>query len=235
MRWNTYYANNIVWGKNISNLDEKLIIAKKVAEKVKDGDVLGIGSGSTSFLAIQEIGKRIKTENLCVIGIPTSRETELACQVLGIPTSSLLEHKPVWGFDGADEVDGSKNLIKGRGGALLREKLVMASSDKTYILVDGSKFVQKFGSRTPVPIEIHPEALHLVESKLTSLFNTEIEDIKMRMAVAKDGPIITENGNLLLDVKFNHISPGMESNLKSIPGVVETGLFMDYAIEIMDK
>lgn len=231
MNWNTKLSNDLNLYQNISNKEQKEEIAKKVAKIAKDGDVIGFGSGSTSYLAVVEIAKRIKNEGLIIKAIPTSKEIEMICGYYKIPTTSLLEEKPNWGFDGTDEIDNENSLIKGRGGALLREKLVMAASEKTYILADETKFVQRLGEKFAVPIEIIPSALHLVESELSKL--KEVDNIEIRLAVKKDGPVITEHGNILLDVTFNKINKDFESKLKSITGVVETGLFIGYNIEFL--
>ncbi|SDJ32972.1 ribose 5-phosphate isomerase A [Salimicrobium halophilum] len=231
MKWTNQLASHLNWSGDISNKEEKQQVADQVAGKVRDGDVIGIGSGSTAFLALQAIVQRVKEEGIDVKGIPTSKEAELNCSVLGLPTTTLIDSKPDWGFDGADEVDGEYRLIKGRGGAMLREKLVMASAEKTYILVDQSKIVTRLGEKFAVPVEVDARAIHLVESKLEAF--SGVTDIKMRMAEKKDGPVITEGGHVILDVTFDNIDADAEKDLKGIPGVVETGLFAGYPIEIL--
>lgn len=230
MKWNNHMAKNESWSGEISNKEVKQKVADQVSRYVSDGDTIGVGSGSTSFLALQSIQRRVKQEGLRVKMIPTSKEALLNCSTLGLETTTLTAERPDWGFDGADEVDQQNRLIKGRGGALFAEKLVMASASKTYILVDESKFVERLGEGFAVPIEVDPRAVHLVETKLESY---PIRDVKMRMAKAKDGPLITESGNILLDVRFDHIGNEMEKELSSIPGVIETGLFIGYSVEIL--
>lgn len=230
MNWKNKVATTLQWAKEISNKEQKELVAEKVAERVKNGDVIGVGSGSTSFLAIQAISKKVKEENLYITAIPTSHEVSLTCSNLGIPTSTLLNVRPDWAFDGADEVDPNKNLIKGRGGAMFAEKIVMKSSPENYILVDQSKFVPNLGEKFAVPIEVDPRAIHLVEEELLKL---DAIDIKLRLAVSKDGPIITETGNLILDVRFKKINLTFEKEIKSIPGVIESGLFIHYPVEIL--
>src|SRR5690606_34558028 len=144
-----------------------------IAGRVKDRDVIGIGSGSTAFLALQAISEKVKEQNLSILAIPTSHEVSLTCSILGIPTSTLLNARPDWAFDGADEVDPHKSLIKGRGGAMFAEKIVMKSSPENYILVDPSKFVAKLGEKYAVPIEVDPRAVNLVEEELMKLDATE--------------------------------------------------------------
>ncbi|MEL6593866.1 MAG: ribose 5-phosphate isomerase A [Bacteroidota bacterium] len=230
MNWNTHFSRSSLWTKSISNLEEKQKVADQIAAKAQDGQVIGAGSGSTSFLALQAIGQRIKEEGLNIKMIPTSYEIEVICAQIGIPTASLLEAKPDWYYDGADEVDPHGNLIKGRGGAMLREKLVLSASEEAFILVDQSKFVPRLGEKFAVPVEIIPEAIHLVERGLQAL---GAQTIEMRMAQYKDGPVITENANVILDVRFAEINDEMERDLKSIIGVVESGLFIGYDVQIV--
>jgi ribose 5-phosphate isomerase A len=230
MYWKNKIATTLQWDKEISNREQKEKVAQKIAERVKDGDVIGIGSGSTSFLALQAISEKVKVEKLNVLAIPTSHEVSIACTILGLRTSTLQNARPDWAFDGADEVDPDKNLIKGRGGAMFAEKLVMKSSPENYILVDQTKFVSYLGEKFPVPIEVDPRAVNLVEEELVKLDATAI---KMRAAVAKDGPVITEAGNIILDVRFKKITPDYEKEIKAIPGVVESGLFVNYPVEIL--
>lgn len=217
--------------QNISNQEEKEKIAKQIAKKVKEGDVIGFGSGSTSYLAIKEIAKKIEEENLHITAIPTSYEVRVLCQELKIPTASILECKPDWGFDGADEVDKNNNwLIKGRGGALFQEKLNMVNSGLTYILVDESKFVDKLGEKFSIPIEVYPEAVSSVKEALLDLGMTQCV---LRRAQKKDGAIFTENHNVILDTKFVEIYETLEEDIKAITGVIESGLFQEYAIEVL--
>ena len=153
----------------------------------------------------------------------------MLCGYLEIPTTTLNENKPDWSFDGADEVDNNKWLIKGRGGAMFKEKLNMVNSPITYILIDKSKRVEKLGSKFKVPVECFSESVNYIKSELINIGGSEIE---LRKAIGKDGPCITENGNLILDVKFDNISQDLEKKIKSITGVIESGLFIDYNVEI---
>lgn len=154
----------------------------------------------------------------------------MLCSYLGITTTTLNENKPDWSFDGADEVDNNNWLIKGRGGAMFKEKLNIANSPITYILVDGSKKVDKLGTKFKVPVECFTEAINYVKEELIKIGG---KDMEIRKAVNKDGPEITENGNLILDVKFDNITQDLEKNIKSIPGVIESGLFINYNVEII--
>lgn len=215
----------------ISNQEQKEKVAKEVAEKAKDGDVIGFGSGSTSYLAAKEIAKRIEEENLKITAIPTSFEIKALCQELKIPTVSILEAKPDWAFDGADEVSKTDNiLIKGRGAAMFKEKLSMVNSGITYILVDDSKFVDKLNEKFPIPIEVYPEAISSVKEALLDLGLTECT---LRKAEKKDGPVFTENNNVILDAKFVEVYETLEEDIKSITGVIESGLFIDYPVEVL--
>ena len=131
------------WKNNVDNKEEKLKLAKRIANRVKDGDVIGFGSGSTSYITVEEIAKKVKEENLKIKAIPTSNIIEELCYKLGIETVKLEEEKPDWCFDGADEVDPHNWLIKGMGAALYKEKLNIKESKENYILVDNTKFVER--------------------------------------------------------------------------------------------
>ena len=230
MEWKDNTVQKLKWNDEIINRSQKEQVVSKLVSKIKNGDVIAIGSGSTSFLATHAIAKKIKEENLNILAIPAAYEIELLCLNLGIQVTTLSVKKPDWGFDGADEVDSNKWLIKGRGGALLREKMLIASSGVTYILVDESKFVKNLCDKFPIPVECVPESLNLVREKLAEL---GADSIELRLAKGKDGPIITEKGNVILDVKFSTVGETLERDLKSIVGVVETGLFIGYNIEIL--
>ena len=230
MYWDRDIVQKLEWNGEISNLEEKQKIAEKIARIAQDGDVIGVGSGSTSFLAIQAIAKRIREENLKIRAIPTSRELGMVCNYLQIPVETLLTAKPDWCFDGADEVTPEKWLVKGRGAAMFKEKLLIANSKKTYILADKSKFVSKPCEKSPIPIEVFPDALYAVKEQVFKLGATSAE---LRLAIKKDGPVITENGNLILDVKFDNVDETFETKLKNIVGVIETGLFIGYNVEVI--
>ena len=146
MYWDKNILNKIEFD-NISNIEEKKKLGEIIANKVEDGQVIGFGSGSTSYMATLAISDKVKKENLNITAIPTSYEIKMLCSYLGIRTASLIECKPDWSFDGADEVDNNKNLIKGRGGAMFKEKLNIVNSPITYILIDKSKNVDKLGEK----------------------------------------------------------------------------------------
>ncbi len=235
MKWQNDIAQNLSWSQEISNYEEKLAVAQQVAQKVENGHVIGAGSGSTSFLALKEISKRIKEEGIQCKIVPTSREIEISAGVLGVPVTSLLIDQPDWCYDGADEVDADGNMIKGRGGAMYREKLIMSSTKahnqgKIYILVDNTKFVTRLGERFAVPVEVDQEALHYVETELKQLGAAEVT---FRLAKSKDGPVVTESKHFILDARFDKIESGLEHDIKQITGVIECGLFWGYAPEVL--
>lgn len=228
MKWEDSIINTLPWGKEITRREEKEKVATKIAGMVCDGDIIGVGSGSTAYITLLAIARRVKEEHLRIKAIPTSLEMTMACSQLDIPVIGLMEQRPNWTFDGADEIDSNVSLIKGRGGAMFKEKLLISSSPKTYIVADSSKLVSRLGENFPVPVEVFPQALAYVSQALQELLPA---GMKLRMAEGKDGPIITENGNLILDVWFDEIPNTTEEALKSITGVIESGLFIGYDVE----
>lgn len=230
MEWEKSIISNLQWSDIITNLEKKQQVAMQIAAMMKDGDVIGVGSGSTVYVAVRAMAERLKKENLNIQIIPASLELSMACVQLGIPQTNLWDKKPDWTFDGADEVDSRKSLIKGRGGAMFKEKLLIANCDEAYIIVDETKFVDRLGSNFPVPVEVFPAALVCVEKHIKNLGATKIT---LRMAKGKDGPILTENNNFILDAWFDFIPQTMEADIKKIPGVIESGLFIGYNINIL--
>jgi ribose 5-phosphate isomerase A len=230
MIWESSLIKNLSWSSEIINASGKQKVAQQIAGMVKDGDVLGVGSGSTVYMALLAIAERIRTEKLNVLAIPTSLEISMFCSKLGIPLTSLFENKPDWLFDGADEVDPNNSLIKGRGGAMFKEKLLISSSPVNYIIVDDSKIVDKIGTNFPIPIEVFPQALLHVEAELKKL---GANSIVIRPAKGKDGPIISENNNLVLDCRFDEVPNSLERDIKAITGVIESGLFIGYDLKIL--
>lgn len=217
------------WCRPITNVEAKSVIAELVAKKVQGGEVVGIGSGSTSFLTVLALGKRVAVEGLAITVVPTSIEIELACHAAGLRVINDVPTRIDRCFDGADEVDASGRLIKGRGGALYREKLVFAASRQRLIVADQSKDVDRLGSKFPVPVEVRPQWLRYAYEQLQSL--DHVEQVSLRMGQAKDGPVITECGNVLFDVKLSQISAADELALQSLPGVVCTGIFSGFEFE----
>ena len=232
MLWTNPLSTKLPDYGEIANLEAKRAVAAKIAEEVKDGQVIGVGSGSTSFLSLQAIAAHVKEKNYRCRFIPSSREIHMTCLALGLNVVSLLDARPDWYFDGADEVDREGNLIKGRGGAMTREKMVMVASPKTFILVDQSKFVDRLGAKFPVPVEVNQESANYVEEMLLRL---GASDTMVRPAKGKDGAIVTESGHFILDAKFPNIGAGLEKEIKSITGVIESGLFWGYGPEIISS
>jgi ribose 5-phosphate isomerase A len=211
---------------SISNYEGKLAVARKLAAGAESGQTIGAGSGSTSFLAIHAIAERVEAGELTDVSlIPTSIEVQLTIANLGLRVGDLAAGAPEWLFDGADEVDPGLNLIKGRGGALFREKLMFRATPDRRVIVDDSKRVERLGSKFAVPVEVVPEALPVVLPRLEELGPSGIE---IRKATGKDGPVITELGNTILDCRFDGIGGDLEERIKMITGVVESGLFQGY-------
>lgn len=230
MNWNNHLINDLHWSNEIINRAAKERVAHQIAALAKDGDVIGAGSGSTVYLTLIELSRRIHYEHLHLQVIPASKEISLSCIQLGIPQTTLWDRRPDWTFDGADEVDPDHCLIKGRGGAMFKEKLLIKSSPQSFILIDPSKLVDTLGSKFPIPVEVFPNALSYVENELNRL---GAYDINLRPAHGKDGPILTENGNFILDTRFHYIDASLEKHLKEITGIIESGLFLGYDIEVV--
>lgn len=200
--------------------------ALEAVKHVKDGFVVGLGSGSTAAYAIEEIGNRIKREKIHVLGVPTSYQAFMLAVKCGVPITTLEEHPTLdLTIDGADQIDQELNLIKGRGGALAREKIVASASKKLIIVADESKMVKILGENNhPVPIEALPFAAPILMQKIKEKGGKPT----LRESMGKVGPLITDNGNVIIDVDFGLIrSPAkLENELKRFPGIVETGIFV---------
>ena len=202
--------------------------AAKVAIKhVKDRYVIGLGSGSTVAYAIKELGEKVKKEKLEILGIPTSYQAFLLSTKYGIKITTFEEHPIVdLTIDGADQIDPKLNLIKGMGAALTREKIVASASKTNIIIADKRKKVTCLGIHDhPVPVEVIPFAVTQVENQIKKIGGKTV----LRKGTGKVGPVITDNGNVILDAFFGLINNPSQLNnlLKMISGVVETGLFID--------
>lgn len=210
--------------------DAKKEVAEEAAMMVTDGQVLGLGTGSTSHYFIQKVGERITKEEIEIMGIPTSYQSFFLARDCGIPLTTLDEHLPDLAVDGADEVDSDLNLIKGGGAAHTLEKIVDSAADKFLVIVDESKEVKKLGD-FPVPLEVIPAAYRPVTEYIKIVGGSP----SLRMAQMKDGPVITDNNNFVVDVQFNEIpNPHeLEVALNSIPGVVENGIFAGIADQVL--
>jgi ribose 5-phosphate isomerase A len=207
--------------------------AAAVAE-VEDGMVLGLGSGSTAALAVKTLAARIAREGLRVAGIPTSERTAALARRLGVPLTSFAEHRRIdLTIDGADQVEaGSLDLVKGLGGALLREKIVAAASRRMLVVVDQGKLVDRLGGRTPLPVEIAAFGWQTVLDRLAGVGATPA------LRLAPDGePFRTDGGNHIADCRFTDgfvgDVPALERRLAGIVGVVEVGLFVGLATRVL--
>jgi ribose 5-phosphate isomerase A len=204
---------------------EKRAAGYMAAEMVKDGMVVGLGTGSTVHYAIERLAERVKA-GLQVTGIPTSFQTAMRAREAGIRLTTLDDNPvPDIAIDGADEVDPAFRLIKGRGAAHLREKCVAAAAQQFVVVVDEAKIVRELG-KVAVPVEVLPFAVAPVMARFKSLGGKPV----IREAVKKDGPVITDNGNFIIDCQFASIGDPLEleAAIAAIPGVLESGLFCRY-------
>jgi ribose 5-phosphate isomerase A len=203
--------------------------ALRAVAHVKDGFIVGLGSGSTAAFAIEEIGNKMKREGLHVLGAPTSYQAFMLAVKNGIPITTLEEHPTIdLTIDGADQIDEELNLIKGMGGALTQEKIVATASKKLIIVADETKKVKVLGENNhPVPIEVLPIAVPVVMRKIRKTGGNPT----LREGIKKVGPVITDNGNAIIDVNFGlvHKPEEVDRGLKLLTGVVETGLFVNMA------
>jgi ribose 5-phosphate isomerase A len=208
----------------------KRAAAERAVAEVEDKMVLGLGSGSTAALMVEALAKRV-ADGLRVIGIPTSEGTAALAKRLGVPLTDL-EHKRRIDLtiDGADQIErGTLNLVKGLGGALLREKIVAEASDRMIVIADPTKLVPKLGSASPLPVEIVPFGWPVVLDRL--------KDLRAECVLRREGdvPFVTNGGNYVADCRFDAIADAaaLQAKLKAITGVVETGLFIGLATQVM--
>jgi ribose 5-phosphate isomerase A len=205
----------------------KRAAAEAAVELVEDGMVIGLGTGSTAAFAVEALARRHR-QGLHFLGIPTSERTAAQARAAGIPLTSFAQHRQIdLTIDGADEVErGTLNLIKGLGGALLREKIVAAASRRLAIVVDGSKLVDRLGTHSPVPAEVVAFGLEATQAALEVLGASA----RLRLSQAGD-PFVTDNGNRILDCSFGPIADParLEERIRHIVGVVESGLFISRA------
>jgi ribose 5-phosphate isomerase A len=215
-----------------SNATTKKLAATHAARLVEDSMVLGIGTGSTMVFVIEELARRVREESLAIVGVPTSFQSRLLCAKLGIPVRETQDSAALdLAIDGADEVDPALNLIKGGGAAMTLEKITVSMAKDFVVVVDASKLVPRLGERFAIPVEIVPAARSFVERVVLGLGGQSA----LRMGVAKDGPVITDNGQFVLDVRFPASTDlrGVDAELHRTPGVVETGLFFDLAKRVV--
>jgi ribose 5-phosphate isomerase A len=204
-------------------------VGKAAASKVESNSIVGLGTGSTTAYAIQYLGERLaKGELQNIVGVPTSFQAEVLAKKYGIPLTTLdaIDHIDI-AIDGADEVDPQKNMIKGGGAAHTREKVVDSLADTFIVVVDSGKLVDKLGSTFLLPVEVIPMAVTPVMRKLEALGGKP----ELRMGVKKAGPVVTDQGNLVIDVKYDQIDnpQELETTINNIPGVLENGLFVNVA------
>src|SRR4028119_2319090 len=201
-------------------------VGKAAAALVQSDTIVGLGTGSTTAYAIEYLGNRLKSGEIQnILGIPTSFQAEVLAKQYGIPLTTLdaVDHIDI-AIDGADEVDPHKNLIKGGGAAHTREKIVDYLAEQFIVVVDSSKIVDRLGSSFPVPVEVIPMALSPVMRAIEKLGGKP----ELRMGIRKAGPVITDQGNMVIDVKFDSIDDptDLEKTLNNIPGVLENGIFV---------
>ena len=213
--------------ENLIEKGKKNAAIKAVEENIKAGMVLGIGSGSTVIYAVEKIAELNEESNLNLKCIPTSFQSYQLIVENGLTLASLDQYPELdLDIDGADEIDKNLNLIKGGGGCLVQEKIIASNSKKLVIIADFRKNSENLGEKWKkgIPIEVIPISYVPIMKKLEKLGGTPV----LRMAQAKAGPLISDNGNFIIDVNFGEImNPGeLNLNILIIPGVVDTGLFI---------
>lgn len=213
--------------------NQKKIAAEKATESVKSGMVVGLGTGSTVYYALLKLGERVR-EGLDIVGIPTSAGTEKIAVAQQIPLTTLAVHPTIdLTIDGADEVDPHFNLIKGGGAALVREKIIANASKKILIVVDESKVSRVLGTNFPLPVEIVRFGWEATQTAVNRICSSST--LRLALTHDRDQPLVTDNGNYILDCHFDGIpAPDqVELQLNNIPGVVENGIFVNRADEII--
>ncbi len=212
----------------------KIAVAEAAVNQIEDGMIIGLGSGSTAALMIKSLGKKIKEGALKdIVGVTTSFQGEVLASQLNIPLRSFSAVNQIdLAIDGADEVDPSLQLIKGGGACHVQEKLVASLAKRFVVVVDSTKIVDKLNLTFKLPVEVLPVAWQYVRVKLKDLGAV----VELRMAEKKAGPIVTDQGNLVLDVSFeNGIQnpEDLEKRINNLPGVLENGLFVNLADEVL--
>jgi len=207
----------------------RVIAAAQAIRELKDHTIIGLGSGNTILRALELAAERIKKENLRISFIPTSYQMEIAAKKLGLNITTLDENtEPDLALDGADQIQWrTLDMVKGGGAALLREKIVDSTAKRLVIVVDEKKLAKTLGGPQPIPVEITPFGYASTMEKIRKIS----EKTSLRESSGKVGPIITDNGNLIVDAYFRNLRRPdiIHEKLKKIPGVIETGLFLDMA------
>jgi ribose 5-phosphate isomerase A len=208
--------------------EAKQRVALEAVKHVKDGFIVGLGSGSTAAYVIRELGRQILEKGMHVLGVPSSSQAMMLAIQSGIPLTTLDEH-PILDLDidGTDQIDQKLNLIKGGGGALTREKIIASAAKQFIVVADETKLVEKLGTECLVPVEVLPFALATATKEIKKLSGKPL----LRESRKKVGALVTDNGNYIVDVDFGPIENVEELGrvLKVIPGVIETGLFIEMA------
>ena len=212
----------------------KQAVAKAAVDQIENGMILGLGSGSTAALMIEALALKIKSGEIKdVVGVTTSFQGEVLATELGIPLKSLSSVSEIdLAIDGADEVDPNFQLIKGGGACHVQEKLVAALAKKFIVVVDSTKLVEKLNLDFKLPVEVLPSAWKQVQRTLEKIGGVGV----LRMAQKKAGPVVTDQGNLILDFTFNNginHPELLESEINNVPGVLENGLFINLADEVL--
>ena len=212
----------------------KQIVADAAIKEVRSDMILGLGSGSTAALMIKSLADEIRSGKLKnVRGVATSFQSEVLALELGIPLLDFASVSKIdLAIDGADEVDPGFQLIKGGGACHVREKLVASKADELLIVVDETKLVKKLNKSFPLPVEVIPNAWKYVQEVISEMNASST----LRMATKKAGPIVTDQGNLILDILFNDgikNPKDIEMSINNIPGVLENGLFVDLADKVL--
>jgi len=208
---------------------EKELVARYASSLVKDGQVVGLGSGTTAAIFVRELAKRVMDEGLKIVAIPSSIPIKLLTLSLAIPTASLDEYPEVdIDVDGADEVDRSLNLLKGGSYGVFTSEKILAASSKTFIVIaDHRKPVKKLHTRFPIPLEVLKDARSLVFRRLKEMGGEP--KLRVQKVDGEEVPLMTERGNLIVEVWFRNLEIGfreLDDELRRIPGVLETGLFL---------
>ncbi len=212
----------------------KKAVAQAAVDQIQNGMILGLGSGSTAALMIEALAMKLKSGEIKdIVGVTTSFQGEVLATELGIPLKSLSSVSEIdLAIDGADEVDPNFQLIKGGGACHVQEKLVAALAKKFIVVVDSSKLVKKLNLDFKLPVEVLPAAWKQVQKTLENIGWTG----SLRMAQKKAGPVVTDQGNLILDLAFQNgidYPDELEGQINNIPGVLENGLFINLASEVL--
>jgi len=212
----------------------KQAVAAAAVEQICDGMVVGLGSGSTAALMIEALGAKLRSGELSdITGVPTSFQGEVLAAELGIPLQSLNAiYRIDLAIDGADEVDPFFQLIKGGGACHVQEKLVARRAERFVVVVDSSKLVERLNLDFLLPVEVLPGAWRQVKAELEAM----AAEVQLRMAVRKAGPVVTDQGNLVLDLRFaggigDPVS--LEQQINNLPGVLENGLFVNLTDQVL--